>query len=598
MVTVEPGTDRQARIFPFERATRAILFVDVVESVRLIEKSEDEMVSRWLGLIQHVREQLLPELSGRLVKILGDGMLLDFTQARSAVAAAFAIRRIVHRDNAAYPPDRHMLLRMGIEASEVIVEQNDLFGRGVSLASRLTSLAGPNEIVVSAHVLDELTPELDADVEDLGSCFLRHMSEPVRAYRVGPPGERPALHLAVPLGSLAPTIAVVPFAARNVADDFEMVGDVLAEELIRELSHMPELSVISRLSTTAFRGRDATFEKICAHLHADYVLSGKYGCNDQEVVVDAELAEAKSGRIVWTDQLKVRLAGLLSEEQELVNRLIAAVSMAVMSRELDRAKLQPLATLKSYTLLLGGIAAMHRLSLRDFEEARHLLQTLVDRGTRQAIPQAWLGYWHVLRVQQGWSVDQVQDGFLALECTKRALDADPDCSLALAVDGFVHTNLLKKLDIAQQRYDRAIEVNPNDALAWLLRGTLCAFRGEGGPAVRDALHALRLTPLHPHRYFYESLAATACLAAEQYDLALDLARRSRRANRTHTSTLRAMAIAQWQLGQYEGARETLQELLRLEPNLTVRRWLARSPSALFSTGQQWAQVLRQVGVPY
>ena len=98
-------------------------------------------------------------------------------------------------------------------------------------------------------------------------------------------------------------------------------------------------------------------------------------------------------------------------------------------------------------------------------------------------------------------------------------------------------------------------------------------------AVNDTQHALKLTPLHPHRYFYDSLAATASLAAHQYDEALRLAQRSLRANRTHTSTLRAVGIAQWQLGQHDAARKTGQELLKLEPTLTVESWLQLARSA-------------------
>ena len=125
---------------------------------------------------------------------------------------------------------------------------------------------------------------------------------------------------------------------------------------------------------------------------------------------------------------------------------------------------------------------------------------------------AWLANWHVLRVQQGWSEDARQDTYFALECTKRALDIDPDCSLALAINGFVHVNLLKQFDVAEDSYERALATNPSNAYAWLLKGTLHAFKSEGRQAVDNTERALRLSPLDPHRYFYDSLAATACVA--------------------------------------------------------------------------------------
>ena len=108
-------------------------------------------------------------------------------------------------------------------------------------------------------------------------------------------------------------------------------------------------------------------------MNADYVLSGVYSSDGNDIVVDAELAEAKSGRILWTERFKDKVSGILSEEQELISRLIAEVGAAVMSRELQRSMSQPLPTLKAYTLLMGAIALMHRLSLRDFEEA-HVIE--------------------------------------------------------------------------------------------------------------------------------------------------------------------------------------------------------------------------------
>ena len=583
--------------YPVSWANRAVLLADIVESVRLIEQDEVRIISRWLALVEHVKKEILPKHNGRLVKSLGDGMLMDFADVRSAVSAAFAIQQASTRDNAGVLPEQQILLRMGMEVSDVIVEPDDLHGRGVNLAARLMGLAGPGEIVISAHARDQLTAALDADVEDLGDCFLRHVSQPVRAYRIGPPGPRPVIKPSRSMDEMKPTIAVVPFAPQHVPADRDVIGEVLAEEVIRALSRSPDLSVISRLSTTVLRGRDLPLSEIGGLLNADYVLSGRYGGDERMVVLDAELADAKSGRILWTERLKGTVEDLLTGEQELVSRLVAEVGGAVIRRELQRSRAEPLPTLRAYTLLMGAIALMHRLSLREFNEANRLLQALIDRGVHQPVPYAWLANWHVLRVQQGWSEDERQDAYLALEATKRALDVDPECSLALAIDGFVHTNLLKKLDVAEERYNHAITANPSDSLAWLLRGTLHAFKGDGLQAVHDTRRALKLTPLDPHRYFYDSLAATACISAGLYAQALEHAQRSLRANRKHTSTLRAVAVSQWQLGMHQEARNTAQELLKLEPTLTVGRWLERAPSAPYRLGQEVASVFRKLGVP-
>ena len=211
-------SQRNPEALPYQlplRASRAVLIVDVVESVRLIEQDEEGFVSRWLAVVEQVRSQIVGELGGRLVKSLGDGMLLEFDDVRSAVSASFAIQHVSHRANLNEPSPRHILLRMGVEISDVIIDESDVYGRGVNLAARLATLAGPGEIVASANVRDQLTADLDADIEDLGECYLKHLAQPVRAYRVGPPGPRPVIEAGMLQGDLLPALAVVPFSARE-----------------------------------------------------------------------------------------------------------------------------------------------------------------------------------------------------------------------------------------------------------------------------------------------------------------------------------------------------------------------------------------------
>jgi TolB-like protein/Tfp pilus assembly protein PilF len=396
---------------------------------------------------------------------------------------------------------------------------------------------------------------------------------------------------------LHPTIAVVPFNERDGSPEHRVIGEVLADEIISALSRSSELNVISRLSTTVFRERDASVEEISHYLTANYVLSGSYRKVGSKLRLNLELASSTNLTIVWSDTINCGAMSLVSGKDGAIASIVTAVSMAIMARELERAQSQPLPTVESYTLLMGAIALMHRLSVEDFDRSRQMLQALSERMPRQAIPWAWMAKWHVLRVQQGWTDDPNTDAQLALDCGRRALNADPRCSLALVVMGFVHTNLLKQLDLAQEQYDLALRVNPNDGMAWLLKGTLLAFKDEGKLAVEHTQHALKLSPLDPHRYFYDSLAATAALSAGQYKRAIDLAKRSLRANRTHTSTFRALAISQWQLGLQEDARKTVTELLRLEPSLTITRYRERNPSGGYETGRIWSSALQGAGVP-
>jgi class 3 adenylate cyclase/tetratricopeptide (TPR) repeat protein len=581
-----------------EWVVRTLLFVDVVESVRLMEENETDAVRRWRQLIGVVEKDILPLHHGRLVKSQGDGLLLEFSAVPSAVKTAFAVQRACTSINTGVPSGQHILLRAGAHVGHRIADDHDVYGSGVNLAARLTTLAGPGEIVVSADIRDQLAPVLDADVEDLGMCYLKHLHEPVRAYRLGPPGPKPVIEPgAISMPQLRPTIAVIPLAERADKPEHQVVGEVLADEIISALSRSSELSVISRLSTTVFRGRDTSVDEVSRYLSANYVLSGAYRRAGNKLRVNVELAASDPGTIVWSETMEGNAHALVSGRDGIVDNIVTGVSTAVIAREVQRAQSQPLPTLESYTLLMGAIALMHRLSLQDFDRSREMLRALTERVPRQAIPWAWMAKWHVLRVQQGWSDDPGVDAQLALDCGRRALSADPECSLALVIAGLVHTNLLKQLDVAEDYYESALRVNPNDSLAWLLKGTLNAFRGEGKLATDNTQRALKLSPLDPHRYFYDSLAATAALSAEQYKRAIELANRSLRANRTHTSTFRALAISQWRLGLHDDARKTVSELLRLDPGLTIKKYLERNPSSGYETGKIWSTALREAGVP-
>lgn len=165
------------------------------------------------------------------------------------------------------------------------------------------------------------------------------------------------------------------------------------------------------------------------------------------------------------------------------------------------------------------------------------------------------------------------------------------------MDGLVNNNLLRRHDVAMRRFDAAIELDPNNALAWLLKGTLHAFTDDGENAVSFTKRARALSPLDPHAYYFDSLSAAAHLTAGDYAGALEMADRSMKANRRHVSTLRARIVALYFLGRMEEARETANTLLRADPGFNIRGYMRDHPAAEFQSGRDWAKALREAGVP-
>lgn len=580
------------------RNTKVLLVMDVVESVRIMEQDQDGFVQRWQQLVEQVEQRILPLHAGRIVKSLGDGLMLEFADAQSCVKASFALQHFSRQANALLHPAQQMHLRMGGHLASFVTDHHDIYGTDVNLTARFCTLAGPNEIVFSAELRDQLVPTLDADIEDMGECYLKHVEKPVHAYRVAPPGNTPTF-VSLPKDDteLRPTIAVIPFKARTSGPEDAVLGEILAEEIIAALSRSPDLNVISRLSTTTLRGRDASLPLVQSHLNASYVLSGAYRVSGNQVILVTELIETRSGRAVWGESLKSTVQEVLQGEDKITSEVVSQLGTHIVRTEMQRAASRPLPNLESSTLLMGAISLMHRSTRSEFDRVREMLEYLIDRHRRLPTPRAWLAKWHVLQVTRGLSSGGKDETKRALEQTQRALDVDPGCSLALAIEGFVHCHMLKDLDGAGQRYESALAANPNDSLAWLFSGVLHSFRDEGKEALSASDKALSLSPLDPMLYFYQSLAASAALSAGDYGRVIELATASLRSNKSHTSTYRALAVAQALFGNVEAARKTVLELQLLEPDFTVSQFLQRSPSGNQPVGRLYAQALRTAGLP-
>ncbi|WP_280153310.1 adenylate/guanylate cyclase domain-containing protein [Piscinibacter sp. XHJ-5] len=592
------ATPIEARWPALRRAARTVVVVDVVESVRLIEQDEEGTVRRWQSFVGEVVSTLLPEHGGRLVKSLGDGLMVEFDAVPSAIRCALAMQTAIAPLNDGQPSDRWLRLRAGIHAADVIVDAHDIYGSGVNLAARLASLAGPDQVVVSAGVRDSLTDGLDVRIEDLGDCFLKHLALPVRAYRIGAVGETQSpQRTPIQCTDLRPAIAVIPFRVVSDQQAHQAVGELLAEEIIAGLSKTDALNVISRLSTQFFKDRESPLLEIGTHLHADYALSGSARLSGTRLKVSAELAQVRSGRVVWADSVTGDVRDLWLPDDDFIDAMVRPISRAIIQAEVERAKSGSLPTLEASTLMLGAITLMHRTARSEFDRALELLEHLVARHGQHAKPQAWLANWYALRITQGLSPNAQTDTQHALDHARRALDADPESSLALAIDGLLHVNLMKDLDTARDRLDLAVRANPNESLAWLFKGVVHGFSGEGLDAEGASERALVLSPLDPLRHYYDSLAATAALGALNYDRAIVLAQRSLRVNRMHPSTYRALAIAQASAGQLTAARETVQQLLLVTPGYTVRDFRARSGFSAGPLCERFAQALEEAGLP-
>ena len=635
--------DQFEQELPLTTANATLAMVDVVESVRQVASAELLAVQRIRALLARAARETVPAHQGRVVERQGDGLLLWFNHPRHAVSCAAALHRLAadtavaaagtgvadgasdgpdtpaQADSAALPT---LLLRVGLHCGPVLTDQTALYGTAVNLCARIAALGLPGDTLVSSAVRDQLAHGLDGDWQDLGLCHLKHFDLPVRLFKALPGrtasnGLPPSLRLAIAARmKLRPTLVILPTRlslrlTENLplpAQPGQPIGlaDIVTDQLSRQISQTPLLHVISPLSANGLRGRDIDLSQLYRDWHADYVLQsalhgvpadGTACAATVRLTLDLQLWRAGSGEPVHRQSLRGSSIDLLSAASDMLGLAAQGVCQRILAVE-QRAARQPamLPNLSSHTLYLNAVDLLHRFTLPDFERARQMLTALHDRAPRHAEPLAWLARWHVFRVVQGWTDNTQREGERALDFSQRALDRDPQSSLALTMAGSVTAGIRQDPAGAQLYYDQALRSNPSESLAWLMRSVAQGFLAERAPALAASETALGLAPIDPTRHYYDSLAASASVMGGEFERGIALARRCLQANATHGSAYRAMATAQVMLGRMDDARATVDQLLAVEPHCTVESYLARVGPAN-AQNLRFAQALQAAGLP-
>jgi adenylate cyclase len=519
-----------------------------------------------------------------LVQTTSSEIVFQSTSVKHAVKAGLEFLRVSLTD-----------ARMGVHVANIESAKDD----SLLNTRQLCRLAKSGELLLSLDAREQLQTSHDIAMTDLGNIkdsLLPASVETIRAYSVEEQGDVQTRITPMMRSSVLPLIAVIPFTTFASDPSHQFLGELLADEMITVLSRCADTRLISRLTTTALASKREPAVDDLKMLGAAYAASGTCYVMGDRIRLTLEFSELETSQIVFLETLSFNLSDALNGNghiDELAGRMIARV----MNTELRRASSLPFSNLANSTLMLGAVTMMHQLSHQRFETSREMLEVLTERDKKHPAPHSWLAMYRLLRVSQGWSDDPEKDAVLASDSSQRALDLDPYNSLALAVDGHIQTQFHKNLSRAEERFTTALESNPSNGIGWLFKSTMHAFNGEGILALQAAENASRLSPLDPRRWFYDSLAATAAVGASQYKDAIFLAKRSIKTNATHTSTYRALAIAQSLSGQMDDARETVQKILSMQPGLTATDYRKRHPVGDGPVGKGWANALHEAGLP-
>ncbi len=585
-----PGTGAPGGM---ERCLAAILVADVVGYTRLSEIAEEATFRRLKALRGGIIDPGVAAHGGRIVKNTGDGFIAAFPAAAPAADCALALQRRIARATEDDPEESRLLFRMGVNLAEVIVEDGDVFGDGVNVAARLQAYAEAGDVIVSEAVFAAASAEARARAIDLGPLPLRNHARPVQVFALRA-GSGPRTGESAPGTEARASIAVLPF--RGGQPGRPTLADGFTDWIVRALSSLRDLFVISRGSTLAYRRRHTDPAAFGRRLGVRYVMDGAIQHHGGRLRVCTTLIECGTGAVVSADHHEGLVDQVFALQDAIALKLIRHLAPHVRERELQRALRKHPASLTSYDLLLQALDQLHKMDPDSFARAGGLLQQAIALDPSYAPPFAYAAWWHVLRVGEMGSPDPDGDGRAAAERARAAIARDGDDPLALAIYGHVQAFSLRDPATARRFLDRAIEAGPSVAIAWTMSSAAHGFAGDGRLAVRHGEEGQRLAPSDPYTFWHEGLLAQAHYVAGDYDEAVAWGLSAVARNRAIRFTLRILAASLAAAGRLPEAREAAGELMRLQPDFRLSVYAPRCPFAP-PVLTRWLDHLRAAGLP-
>jgi TolB-like protein len=394
-----------------------------------------------------------------------------------------------------------------------------------------------------------------------------------------------------------PTIAVMPFQNISGERRHNYTAQGLAEDLISVLSRVPGFFVISRWSTLTVRDHSRTPQDVSDLLNVRYLLSGSVRVDGSRLYVTAELADAPRGVVLWSAGIERQFSSLIDVPLQLAEEIVREAAPHLRAAELSRVRAKPPEHLSSYEYFLQAQEDMHNFSPAVFLRAERMFEAALEQTPNYAAALAWRAYWHVLRIGQGWSPDPGRDAQLAAGFADRALECDGREPMALGVQGHIAAYLHKNFALAAERFENALELNPNAASVWLWSAAARAWAGDGKAAVIEVNKGTALSPYDPLMYFSNTIAGMAYLADAQYERAVESAYLALRDHRRYTAAHRLLVIGLMLVGRADEGRAAANRLSILEPGVTVERFRARYPGAGAPQADLYCEALAQAGVP-
>lgn len=576
------------------RRLAAILAADVAGYSRMMETDE---VGTLAALRQIWSETFNPAVAarhGRIVKMLGDGALVEFGSVIDAVECAVAIQRAMReRNQGARSP---VEFRIGINLGDIVIEGDDIFGDGVNVAARLEGQAPRGGILASEVVHAQVSGKVGVTFIDSGEVKLKNIDRPLRVWRwhgdEAAPTIGPIANLT--LGTDKPSIAVLPFSVMSNDPEQEFFADGLVEDILTTLSKLSGLSVIARNSSFVYKGRAVDVRQVASELGVRFVLEGSVRKAGGRIRITAQLIDATSGTHIWADRFDRGIEDIFAVQDDIT--LTLATEMQVRLTEGEQARLRYTTTtnVEAWSLWIQGLkhyrgpntANAHVQTRRCWEKALAL-----DPGS--APLNAMLGFMHFTDARHGWTGEDRETALNKAEAyVERALAIDPENPDAYRASSGILL-LRSRFDEAAEAARKAVKLGPNLPDALVFGAFVLACSGHAAEGIGQIEKAITLGP--NYQAWYLGVLGNAYRLAGRSEEAM-AAFRAYHA-RSPGYGLADIVMVQEQAGHLEEARETALQLAAARPTFTVTSWLRTQFRS--DTEQMAADLasLRAAGVP-
>ena len=561
-----------------ERRLAAILAADVAGYSRLMGTDEEGTLA---SLRAHRRDFLdlkIAEHRGRIVKSAGDELLIEFASAVDATRCALDVQHGMKERNISVPQDKRLEFRIGINVGDVIIEDNDIFGDGVNIAARLEGIAEPGGIVISAIAHDAAINRINAEFRDLGELSLKNIARPVRAFQVMFEADnRPNASWAVQdtIGALGPpdrpSIAVRPFVVLAEDRGLEFLATGLAEDVTALLARVPGFFLISRASSFAFRNPETPTSVVAQQLGVRYVLEGTVRGAGDQVRVSTQLADAATGRILWSGKFEAARAETLELQDDIARGIIIELEPALTRAEVAVIRRQRPDNVDAWGCYHQAIDALggHGWNEKTVAEAQDFLRRALELDRNFALARAHLALLSAIAQNIGLVEHSAELTEEALAAAEMAIADDPGSSEVLGYSGCALSDLghrKRGADILRQ----ASEMDPSNAQAEVALGAALAMLGDRDAGIEHMRLGIKISPRDRRLGFWGWLLGVFLLRANRAGEALEEARiAARRDPRLHLPLI-LEAAAQATLGRTELARAALMSARRIRPKLTQR----------------------------